>query len=100
MGEAFDVSVKKSSFPHEFVSLNNLNYIGPHPITGKANWNLKKDLYNYLYSDVVSLWQIINKFRASMFIDYGLNILKRPTLPSIAFSNFRTNYLTSKSIVS
>jgi hypothetical protein len=35
-----------------------------------------------------------------MFIDYGLNILKRPTLPYIAFANLRTNYLDSNFIVS
>jgi hypothetical protein len=97
--DSFNVEVKKGQFTHEFASFNNLNYIGPHPITAEPDWNFRNSLYSYLRSDVISLWQVLDKFRSSLFSKYRLNLMKYPTLPSIAFANYRTNFLSKNLIV-
>jgi hypothetical protein len=98
--DSFNVEVKKGKFPHEFASFNNLNYIGPHPITAEPDWNFHESLLHYLYLDCYSLWNILDKFVASIFLTYRVNVLKFSSLPSIAFAIFRTQYLPSNTIVS
>ncbi|KAJ1562920.1 hypothetical protein HK096_008488 [Nowakowskiella sp. JEL0078] len=100
LGKAFDVPIKKGSFPHEFASFDNLTYVGVHPVTGVPDWDFKVELLTYLISDVVSLWQVINKFREHIFLNHRVNILKYPTLASLSFAIYRTQFLTKNQIVS
>ena len=56
-------------------------------------WNLKKETLNYCIRDCVSLYQILIKFINLIYDMFGVDVLKCPTLPSLAFRIFRLNYL-------
>jgi hypothetical protein len=112
LGKSFNVENKKSIFPHFFVNENNLDYIGPVPdikFFGKDvkldeyneykanfinnNWSLKDEAIKYCELDCISLFQIILKFNNMIFNLFNLNIHKYPTLPSLAFSIYRSNFM-------
>lgn len=120
-----DSSGKKELFPYEFINRNDigLDYIGEIPerkyfnnvneqlyneykqsfILNNSNenvWNLKKETIKYCESDVITLHKIIRVFQKRIFHYFSLDILKYPTLPSVAFAIFRSNYLKKDQIVS
>ena len=47
----------------------------------------------YCESDVITLYKVIKKFQKRIFHYFDLDILKYPTLPSLAFAIFRAKYL-------
>ena len=47
------------SEPHYFVNEKRLDYVGPHPVTGEPNWNLKESLKEYLLNDVNCLYEVL-----------------------------------------
>nr|WRO45312.1 hypothetical protein [Russula virescens] len=114
--KGFGVDTQKSIFPFLFVNENNLNYIGQVPdfkdfgnkisksdyqdYISKFNnkWNLRNELVKYCKIDCISLYQVIFKFSKLIFSLFGKNIHKYPTLPSLAFAIFRTNFMEDKSI--
>ena len=109
----FNVSTQKSIFPHFFVNENNLDYKGKVPaikyfgdeITqeeynnyyknfNKTNiWNLKNESVKYCNIDCISLYQVIIKFNNLIFDLFKINIHKYPTLPSLAFAIYRSNFM-------
>ena len=111
--KAFNVEKAKDIFPHKFVSLNNLDYVGPVPAynyfdsnkvslleyTEYANrfadqpWNLKAEAIKYCELDCTSLYEVLCAFSLKIFEKYNINIAKCPTLPSLAFRIFRVHYL-------
>ncbi len=115
LGIAFNVEVRKYIFPHKFVHANNLNYDGPLPdlkyyINKKNNdivflykdladayrnksWKMRDEVLSYLRSDVVSLWQILDKADNHYFKNYRINITKYPTISSISMGIFRSHFL-------
>jgi hypothetical protein len=48
--------------------------------------------------DCVSLYEILIKFNDLIFDKFNINIKSKPTLPSLSYSNFRTNYLEKDQI--
>lgn len=44
------------------------------------------------------MYQIISKFNELIFEHFKINIHKYPTLSSLAFANFRTNFLSTDTI--
>jgi hypothetical protein len=115
LGKVFGVDTQKSIFPYNFVSENNLDYIGPVPdfkffdnITideynkyceqFNNNWNLKNESIKYCEQDVISLYQILVKFNNMIFELFKISIHKFPTLSSIAFGIFRTHFLLGDTI--
>lgn len=110
LAKTFMVDTQKGNFPHTFVTKDNLQYIGAVPSFDyftdltcseyKAycskfdnNWSLRYESIKYCKADCISLYQIIVKFNAQIFDLYKINVNKYPTLPSVAFSLFRTHYL-------
>lgn len=109
--KSFKVETLKSVFPYLFVNENNLNYFGPVPdfkyfdnkITLEEynkyksefnnNWNLKDELIKYCIKDSVGLHQVISKFAEMIFSLFQRNIHHYPTLPSLAFGIFRSNFM-------
>jgi len=108
--KSFNVETQKSMFPHFFVNENNLNYIGKVPEIKyfdkinkndynnyrknfKINWNLKNEAIKYCNIDCISLYQVVLKFSELIFQHFGISIHKYPTLPSLAFAIFRTNFI-------
>lgn len=115
--KSFKVQTVKSIFPYLFVNKNNLNYIGNVPdfqyFDNKINldeyneykskfndnnWNLKSEAIKYCEIDVISLFQVIRKFGEMIFNLFKINIHKYPTLPSLAFAIFRSNFMTENTI--
>jgi hypothetical protein len=111
LSNAFGVENKKSIFPHLFVNENNLDYIGQVPEfkyffniskndynnyckNFNNNWNLRKEAIKYCEIDVISLYQVINKFALLIFSLFQRNILHYPTLPSLAFAIYRSNFMS------
>jgi DNA polymerase type B, organellar and viral len=113
LAKAFGVGVQKGVFPHRFVNSDNLNYIGEVPafkyfdnITifeyldycinfNNDNWSLRDEAIKYCKQDCISLHQILIKFSELIFDKFKVNINKYPTLPSLSFAIFRTQFLNS-----
>nr|YP_009715275.1 hypothetical protein [Russula subnigricans]QGK88081.1 hypothetical protein [Russula subnigricans] len=114
--KGFNVKTLKSVFPYLFTNENNFNYEGKVPhfkfFDNKLtldqynnykskfnnNWNLKKEAIKYCEVDCISLYQVIDKFADMIFNLFGINIHKYPTLPSLAFAIFRSNFMSENII--
>lgn len=115
---SFNIKNTKTTFPYNFLNDNynkniDLNYIGPIPPifyfnddkdeynkfiseldNSKINkWSLKNESINYCLNDCIGLYQVIEKFNEFIFNKFNLNIHNYPTLPSLTFAIFRSNYL-------
>jgi len=111
LSRAFKVETPKSIFPILFTNENNLDYIGKVPdiryfgnkislseynkykAKFNNNWNLREEIIKYNIIDCISLYQIILKFNNMIFNLFNINIHKYPTLPSLAFGIFRSNFM-------
>jgi hypothetical protein len=112
--ESFKIEDSKSIFPHLFVNDNNLTYKGDVPkidyfinIDKKeyqdyklkySVWTLKSEAIKYCKLDCVSLYQILLKFNKMIFNLFSKNIHHYPTLSSLAFSIFRSNFMKESTI--
>ena len=118
----------KSIFPYSFVNLENtsLDYIGKVPsyeyftnlemtdyikyyrsfnlsptfvtVNGIGKWSLKNETIKYCEQDCRTLYQIIDNFQKKIFLLFRLDILKYPTLSSLAFAIFRSKFLKDAKI--
>jgi hypothetical protein len=104
---------QKDLFPHLFVDKQeiDLNYVGKVPSIDnfyKINeeeysnyikqynsdqWDLKKEVIKYCEQDCKSLYQVIETFQNIIYQEFSIDILKYPTLPSLAFAIYRSNFL-------
>ena len=113
--KAFSVSNPKSLFPYLFVNEDNLNYIGDVPefkyfikiskseyqdykSSFNLVWNLRDEALKYCELDCISLYQVLIKFNSMIFELFSKNIHKYPTLPSLAFAIFRSNFMSEENI--
>ena len=113
LSKAFNV-LNKSIFPYKFLKLNNINYIGNIPLFEEFDkisledyidyskkykphtdipWNFKKELIKYCEIDVISLYQVINEFRDLIYSLFRVDVIRFPTISSLAFGIFRSNFL-------
>jgi hypothetical protein len=120
LSKSFGVENKKDFFPYGFVNDDNkfsIDYKGPVPeyeyfldsltkqeyndycdrYKGKS-WNLRRELYLYCEIDCIALHQIIVKFHKQIHSLLKIDITKYPTLSSIAFSGYRTNFMKKDQI--
>jgi len=113
LGKSFNVNSLKGIFPY---GLSDINYIGDVPdikYFSKINideynkykdsfnnniWNFRKEAKKYCELDCKSLFEILSKFNSLIFNRFKLNINKYPTLPSLSFAIFRSQYLNEDSI--
>ena len=107
LASKYKINDQKGYFPYTFVNESTLDYIGITPdirlFNGISNeeyegiisytWNLRNELIRYLELDLKSLYQIISRFSQDIFNIEKIDITKLPTISSIAFKIFRTNYL-------
>ena len=115
LGKSFKVE-SKGLFPYQFVNNSSvdLNYIGVVPVysffpsdkvtqaayeeyknqySNFYGWSLKHETIDYCLLDCVVLHQVLTKFNELIFEKFNVTIRKYPTLPSLAFGIYRTNYL-------
>ena len=113
--KSFKVENPKSIFPIFFVNENNLDYIGEVPDIKYFkninlndynkyksdfgnNWSLKNEAIKYCNLDSISLYEILFKFNDMIFSLFNKNIHNYPTLPSLAFAIFRSNFMSKENI--
>jgi hypothetical protein len=119
----FDVKTPKIDFPIDFLNLPNFNFdykgIVPDYKLFKGSytkeftldvyaeyikkyldkdWVLKRELIHYCEVDTIALHQVIAVFSKNIFDLFKVDITRRPTLPSIAFKIFRSNFLKDANI--
>nr|UEX92847.1 hypothetical protein [Marasmius tenuissimus] len=58
----------------------------------------KDEVIRYCADDCISLYQILVKFNDLFMENFNINIKNYPTLPSLTFANFRSNYLEKDQI--
>jgi len=112
--KSFNVETVKTIFPFK---LDDINYKGPVPdikffdnispeeykeyrFTYKKIWDFKEEAIKYCSIDCIALYQILNKFNQLIFDQFKINIVKYPTLSSLAFAIFRTHFLVVASFAS
>jgi S-adenosylmethionine:tRNA-ribosyltransferase-isomerase (queuine synthetase) len=100
---------KKSTFPHEFSSERNLNYIGEVPnvkyfknekeyLMFKNNnkiFDFKQKSIEYCTRDVIITKNFMKKIR-EMSKNYGINIDKIYSAPSLSFKIFENKFNSKK----
>lgn len=86
--------------------MNSISYIGPNPkleyFEGipldvynslPQHYNLENELIKYLRIDCESLYLILAQFFKNIFKDFRLDVLRYPTISSIAMAVYRTCFL-------
>jgi hypothetical protein len=62
------------------------------------NWSLRDETIKYCEQDCKTLYQIIYNFQKKIFQLFRLDVLKYPTLSSLAFAIFRSKFLKDAKI--
>ena len=68
-------------------------YLKSSPNANINNWSLKNETLKYCINDCISLYEVLIKFNQFIFNKFKLNIHNYPTLPSLTFGIFRSNFL-------
>lgn len=58
-------------------------------------WNLRDETIKYSELDVKILYNILIQFNERIFSNFGVDAFKYPTISSLAFAIYRTNYLNN-----
>lgn len=111
--KSFNVE-NKGYFPYKFVNKpeTKYDYIGPVPtydyfeenkVTKEAYieyvksyngiWDLEKETIKYCEQDCITLYQVLQKFSDFIYDEFKINFLNSPTLSSLAFLIYRTNFM-------
>lgn len=126
LGKSLNILHQKGIFPHKFLNINNLDFVGNIPsynyfydlilesneykpnitldeyneYTSKFNnlWNLRDEAIKYCELDCISLYEILIKFNDMIYDLYHLNINQFSTLPSLGFSLFRSQFMNEETI--
>lgn len=123
LGKSFNIENKKSIFPFNFINQKeiDLEYNGrvpdykyfPKAYTNdftleeyntyceqykNRKWKLSRELVYYCERDTTALHQIIKNFGQEIFQMYKIDIIKYPTLPSVAFAIYRSKFLSEDKI--
>jgi hypothetical protein len=118
LSKSFNIRNKKYTFPHLFLNEDNidLNYVGkcppykffPNAYTDEftlldyknyikeyenKDWVLLDVLVKYCENDTKALFQIIINFRLNIYKKFKIDIVKYPTIASLTFAIFRSNFL-------
>ena len=111
LSHGWGCTVKKSYFPHKFVSRERLDYVGDWPgfeyysdqvskseYSHYDKWfnrypfNLKIEALTYLENDLISLHQVLSIFHQQIRDSFKINSTTFPTLPSLALDIYRTHF--------
>jgi DNA polymerase type B, organellar and viral len=117
LGTVFNCEVDKGIFPYEFINEDSIVYKGNVPdfvfyskylsweeyINLKNSfdghlWDAKIQTLLYLEKDLLSLFEVIMKFKEIIFYKFGVNITRVRTISGLAFLIFTSNYYDHKKI--
>lgn len=103
--EIYQAEISKDFFPYKFMNKNTLFYTGDKPsisqyenIDKKSynlitnNWNSQLETIKYLEKDLLSLFEIINKFSDYTYVKYGVQVSNSLTISSLAMNIFLNKY--------
>ena len=111
--------INKGIFPYSFVNNKNIsliyeglvpeyNYFLQDKISKEDfesysssfnnNWNLRTETIKYCELDCLVLHQVIEKFSKFIYESFRIDIHQYPTLSSLAFAIFRSNFLGDSKI--
>lgn len=118
--KTFNTDVRKSIFPYDFINKHNLFYLGNKPdikffkvkvedkFTGvvseeiinnsqynsirRDNWSVKEETLRYLENDLISLYEVVQKFRDYIFIKYRVHITDSLTISGLTMNVFLRKY--------
>lgn len=103
--EIYQADISKDFFPYKFMNKNTLFYSGDKPsksyyedIDKKTynlitnNWNSQLETIKYLEKDLLSLFEIINKFSDYTYVKYGVQVTNSLTISSLAMNMFLKKY--------
>lgn len=80
----------------------NLSRLYPNTLNNwfseSDSWDLRKETIKYCELDCELLYNVLIKYNEYIFKYFKLNIGKYPTLPSLAFAIFRSNFLPEQQI--
>ena len=111
--ESYETVVRKGLFPHKFVNRDRLFYTGVKPSISyyededgdmdkniyneipMQNFNLEKLCKKYLLDDLVSLYQVIGKFKDRIYNQYKVDVTNCKTITSVAMEVFKTSFYDS-----
>jgi hypothetical protein len=80
-------------------SKGNFNFSKLNDAKTNVQLNLIRDeLLAYNKQDCLVLYQVMNKFAENIFILYSLNLTDYPTLSSLSFAIFRSNFMKEENI--
>ena len=112
LSRAFKLDTVKVHFPHKFVNINTINYVGNTPsmeywdnisleeyeeLRNKV-WNLQNECIKYLNKDLISLYKIMDTFNKFVYREYGVQMTDCLTVSRLALNIFLKNYLKDSKI--
>jgi hypothetical protein len=71
------------------------NYKDQYCLSNKE-WNFREEAIKYCLIDCISLYQILSKFNHLIFKEFKINLIKYPTLSSLAFGIFPSALLRGR----
>ena len=113
LSKSFSIDSPKILFP---IFLNDINYKGSVPdikyfkgvspeefkeyqnLFKDKIWDFKDESIKYCALDCKALYQVLSKFNKLIFEKFRLNLTDHPTLPSLAYSIFRSSYYKTEVI--
>ena len=107
--KSYGTIVQKGVFPHRFVTRHRLFYFGVKPDISyyegcdrdvyneipMTNFDLEKICKKYLLNDLVSLYQVITKFKIEIYDRYKVHVSDCKTITSISMEIYKTNFYDS-----
>ena len=101
----YQSDISKDYFPYNFMNKKTLFYIGDKPSKSlynnidknsydliTNNWNSEHETIKYLEKDLLSLYEIINKFSDYTYVKYGIQVTNSLTISSLAMNIFLNKY--------
>ncbi len=85
-------------FDNKKVSLELYEKVKLEYFRENKEWNFKDEAIKYCEQDCRSLHQTLSKYNELFFSNFKINIHKYPTSSSLAFANYRTNFMKEENI--
>jgi len=108
LGYSFNIEINKSIFPFKLQDINYKGFVPDYNLFDGISlleynnykdqykdkiWDFREEAIKYCSIDCISLYEILDKFNQLIFNHFKINIVKYPTLSSLAFAIFRTHFL-------